>query len=81
MSYKIELRPEAIEDLKSLNSTVVDRILKKLDWLKDNFEIITPESLKGEFKRLYKLRIGDYRILYTFNPARGGQACLRRARV
>ena len=28
MSYKIELRPEAIEDLKSLNSTVVDRILK-----------------------------------------------------
>jgi len=67
MSYKIELRPEALEDLKFLNSTVVDRILRKLDWLKENFEIITPESLKGEFKGLFKLRVGDYRILYTYD--------------
>ena len=39
MTYKIELRPEALEDLKSIDSIVVDRVLKKLEWLKDNFEI------------------------------------------
>ena len=67
MSYKIELRPEAIHDLESLDPSVVDRILKKLNWLKENFEIITPVPLKGELKGLFKLRVGDYRILYTHN--------------
>jgi len=67
MTYKIELRPEALEDLKSIDSIVVDRVLKKLEWLKDNFEIITPKSLKGEFKGLFKLRVGDYRVLYTYD--------------
>ena len=67
MSYKIELRPEAIHDLESLDTSVVDRILKKLNWLKENFEIITPVPLKGELKGLFKLRVGDYRILYTHN--------------
>jgi len=27
--------------------------------------MITPEPLKGELKGLLKLRIGDYRLLYT----------------
>ena len=67
MSYKIELRQEAVHDLEILDSSVVDRILKKLDWLKENFEIITPVPLKGELRGLFKLRVGDYRILYTHN--------------
>ena len=69
MSYQIELRQEVLRDLKALDSIVMDRVLRKLTWLKDNFDIIIPESLKGEFKGLYKLRIGDYRILYTFNKS------------
>ena len=67
MSYRIELREEAVHDLEILDSSVVDRILKKLDWLKENFELITPVPLKGELKGLFKLRVGDYRILYTHN--------------
>lgn len=65
MSYNVELRPEALEDLKFIDSVVVDRVLKKLDWLKENFEILTPKSLKGDYKGLFKLRVGDYRVLYT----------------
>ena len=67
MSYNVELRPEALEDLKFIDSVVVDRVLKKLDWLKENFEIITPKSLKGKFKGLFKLRVGDYRVLYIYD--------------
>ena len=52
MSYKIELRPEAIHDLESLDTSVVDRILKKLNWLKENFEIITPVPL-GHRRDIY----------------------------
>jgi len=65
VSYNVELRPEALEDLKSIDSVVVDRVLKKLDWLRENFEILTPKSLKGDFQGLFKLRVGDYRVLYT----------------
>ena len=69
MSYRIEIRPEALEDLNSLDSAVAVRILRKLEWLRENFSLITPEPLKGEFKGLFKLRIGDYRVLYTYDKA------------
>ncbi|MBU4445627.1 type II toxin-antitoxin system RelE/ParE family toxin [bacterium] len=65
MKYTVELRKKALEDINSLDAAIVHRILKKLNWLKENFEMIIPEPLKGELKGLFKLRIGDYRILYT----------------
>ena len=43
MKYKIEIRPEAVKDLEQLDSTVARRILKKLNWLKENFDLIVPE--------------------------------------
>ena len=67
MSYSVEIRREALEDLRSLDPIIEIRILKKLEWFKENFDILTPEPLKGEFKGLFKLRVGDYRILYTCN--------------
>ena len=67
MSYKVELRPEALDDLKGLDYNIAKRILRKIDCFGENFDIITPEPLKREFKGLYKLRIGDYRILYTYD--------------
>jgi len=63
LKYKIEIRPEAVKDLEQLDSTVARRILKKLNWLKENFDLIVPEPLSGEFKGLYKLRVGNYRVV------------------
>ncbi|MCK4446398.1 MAG: type II toxin-antitoxin system mRNA interferase toxin, RelE/StbE family [Candidatus Marinimicrobia bacterium] len=60
MKYTVELRKKALEDINSLDAAIVHRILKKLNWLKENFEMITPEPLKGELKGLFKLRIGVY---------------------
>jgi len=67
MIYQVEIRPEALKDLDDLDINIGKRILRKLDWLRANFSYITPEPLKGEFKGLYKLRLGDYRILYTYD--------------
>ena len=67
MKYKIEIRPEAVKDLEQLDSTVTRRILKKLNWLKENFDLIVPEPLSGEFKGLYKLRVGNYRVVYVYD--------------
>ena len=67
MSYEIEVRSGAMKDLRSLDRVVAERILKKLDWIKENFDFIVPEPLSGEFKGLFKLRVGSYRVLYTYD--------------
>ncbi|MEM9948796.1 MAG: type II toxin-antitoxin system RelE/ParE family toxin [Cyanobacteria bacterium P01_D01_bin.36] len=52
-------------DLKNLTSKVQERILKKVRWLVDNFEAVPHLTLTGEFSGLFKLRVGDYRVLYA----------------
>ena len=61
----IEWAEGAVKDLGKLDRQVVLRILKKLDWFSKNFERIVPEPLSGKFKGVYKLRVGDWRIIYT----------------
>ena len=51
--YEVEFTPEAEDDLSCLSKSIAQRILKKIRWLAENFEIVTPESLTGEFKGLY----------------------------
>jgi mRNA interferase RelE/StbE len=65
--YQVNFTPTAESDLSHLDKPIIKRVLKKLHWLAENFETITPEKLSGEFKSVFKLRVGDYRILYTFN--------------
>ena len=62
---KIEWNEDAIKDLAKLDKPVAERILKKIDWLSNNFEKIIPEPLIGQFKGTFKLRIGDWRVVYT----------------
>jgi len=38
-----------------------------LEWLADNLDFIKPVPLKGQFSRLFKLRIGNYRIIYDID--------------
>ena len=63
----VEWIEEALEDLNGLDRMVGKRILKKITWLSRNFENIIPEPLSGEFTGAYKLRIGDWRVVYTFD--------------
>ena len=43
------------------------RILKKIDWLRRNFEQISPIPLAANWSGFYKLRVGDYRVIYEFD--------------
>ena len=51
-------------DLENLDAVVKNRVLQKLRWLGDNFEYITPIPLGEPLKGFFKLRIGDWRIIY-----------------
>lgn len=60
MSYSIEWDPKPFKFLNKLPKEVAMRILKKLDSVKENpFRYL--EHYEGE--GVYKLRIGDYRML------------------
>lgn len=68
MAYAVEFRPQAIDDLERLDRVIGQRLLTKLKWLSENFQEITPVPLTGELKGLFKLRVGDYRIVYSIEP-------------
>lgn len=62
MKYTIEIKPQVIKDCKRLPKPSVKKIFMKIEDLSD--------KLKGNVKRLtnftpeYRLRVGDYRILF-----------------
>lgn len=72
--YKVEFTARAEADLGKLDKQIAQRVLKKLHWLAENFDNVTPEALTAHWQGVYKLRIGDYRVLYTFN--KGSQEIL-----
>ena len=62
---KIEWAKDALDDLQKIDKPVVKRILKKISWFSQHFDDITPEPLSGELVGTFKLRIGDWRVIYT----------------
>jgi mRNA interferase RelE/StbE len=65
--WQIEFHSEAKKDLSKIDPPTRGRIIAKLEWLLEHFEEILPEVLAAEFKNFYKLRMGDWRIIYKIN--------------
>ncbi|MBI2194855.1 MAG: type II toxin-antitoxin system RelE/ParE family toxin [Planctomycetes bacterium] len=67
MNYDIDLKPRAFKDLKALPKSVQRRILARIEGLRND--------LSGDVKRLthftpeYRLRVGDYRVLFEVEEA------------
>ena len=51
-------------DLERLDKPIARRIVQRIRWLSENVETIKPEALKGDLAGLFKLREGNYRIIY-----------------
>ena len=63
--YHVEFTPTAESDLTSLDGIVAQRVLRKLRWLSKHIELTKPENLTGYWHGVSKLRVGNYRVLYT----------------
>lgn len=61
---KVEWDEEALEDLEKIDRPIVKRILNKISWFSQYFDAITPEPLSADMAGLFKLRVGDWRIVY-----------------
>lgn len=64
MVCRIEYKSSVSRDLKHLDKNIAKRILRDLE------ETLTSDPdagipLSGQFKGLFKLRIGDYRVIYS----------------
>ncbi|MEK7479991.1 MAG: type II toxin-antitoxin system RelE/ParE family toxin [Patescibacteria group bacterium] len=55
----------ALGNLEKLDPIIRERILTKVSWLEENLADIVPEPLHRELKGSYKLRMGDYRVVYS----------------
>lgn len=62
MKYDIQFKPRAVKDIEKLSSRMKTKIIKNIEEMGD--------GLAGDVKRLtnftpeYRLRVGDYRILF-----------------
>jgi len=65
--YSIEFLEEAVEELKRLDHIWQRRIINKLKILAANPSSLANniKPLKGKYQDYFRLRIGDYRIIYS----------------
>jgi len=62
--YPIRVLDGASRSLARLDKSVGSHIVKRINWLAANLDIISIEPLTGDLAGLYKLRVGDYRVIY-----------------
>lgn len=65
MKYKVDFTPQALENITKLDRTVIERITKKVEWLSESLDVVSPQALKGKFHNMFKLVVGDWRVIYT----------------
>jgi len=64
LATKIEYKASVERDLRKIDKKEVNRILNKIEKvLSENPNKGLP--LKGEYKGLFRLRVGNYRVMYS----------------
>jgi mRNA interferase RelE/StbE len=67
-SYKIIFKPSVHKDLRKLTRRMVERSLEKIEGLGETPFPANSLKLEGA-EQLYRLRIGDYRVVYQVDNA------------
>jgi mRNA interferase RelE/StbE len=69
VTYEINWKPRALRDLRKLDQSVVRRILPAVSRLAHDPRPPGVVALAGQ-QGLLRLRIGDYRVIYSVEDAR-----------
>jgi len=63
--YNIKFSSDAEKSLKKLDKSTVKRVFIALDQLSnDPFNLPNTKKMKGKEENVYRLRVGNYRIIY-----------------
>jgi mRNA interferase RelE/StbE len=69
--YELAFHPDAAEDFKALDKTIRQRALDRINWLLEHVEEIQHKPLTAQWAGMYRLRVGDYRVVYEIDRLRG----------
>ena len=67
-NYAVEIKPSARKELDALPDHVLSRVIRKIQSLSDNPRPAGCKKLKG-YKDLWRIRIGDWRVVYIIDDA------------
>ena len=70
-SYNVDFKPSVHKDFRRLPKSVVERAMKRIGKLKEEPFPHGVEKLEGA-DRLYRIRVGDYRIVYEVDTQAQG---------
>jgi len=62
--YEPAFHPGVEEDLKGLDRPTRRCIFAKIGWLLEHADVVRHEPFTAQWAGLYKLRVGDYRVVY-----------------
>ena len=64
MAWSFHLTSEAKASIYRLDRSVRLRVEEKLEWFVSHFDATTVSPLSFGFKGFFKLRVGDWRVVY-----------------
>lgn len=64
MSYQIAIVKKAFKELSALSRKINEQVVDAIDGLKEEPRPVGCKKLKGESENIWRIRVGDYRILY-----------------
>ena len=67
MASEVRYKSSVERDLKKIDKPAIARLLSKLEQTLSS-DPHAGEPLRGEFRGMFKYRIGDYRIVYAKMP-------------
>mgnify|MGYP001558984194 CR=1 FL=1 len=68
---KVVFTREAEHDLRRLGREVASRIVSKIIWQAEHFAEQIPQPLGAGFRGFFKLRVGDWRVVYEIEHTAG----------
>ena len=63
MSYTVQLAPAAKRQLRKLDRSIQDRVVRRLEKLEKDPRPPRVEKMEGD-ESTYRIRMGEYRIVY-----------------
>ncbi len=66
--YSVQIKPSARKELERLPNTVLARVVRKMDSLRSQPRLTGCKKLKG-YKDLWRVRVGDWRVVYIIDDA------------
>jgi len=67
--YILDIKPSARKELENLSDSLIARLVAKIDGLAAAPRPSGCRKLRG-YKDLWRIRVGDYRVVYLIDDAR-----------